>query len=185
MAKSGDDGSRIEAAVAGVHAEALEDDASEVHELSATQPAARHVHADAVDAVPAPAVGPTDSLDRPHAVTETSDTGVGVGDRGPAGHGESVSEGGHDDAGGGHGHGADPNAGVVVAAAPTPAWVLTAAGIALVTVAICAVLAVILHNNDGASGRSSDGTPAHTEAPAPAESPAHALATTTLTTGRA
>ena len=47
----------------------------------------------------------------------------------------------HDDHGGGHGHGADPNEGVVRGEAPTPAWVMTATGIALVTIAVCVWLA--------------------------------------------
>jgi hypothetical protein len=49
----------------------------------------------------------------------------------------------HDDDHGGHGgHGADPNAGVVRGEAPTPAWVMTATAIALVTIAACIWLAV-------------------------------------------
>ena len=40
----------------------------------------------------------------------------------------------HDDHGGGHGHGHDPNAGVVKGEPPTPAWIWTAALIALITV---------------------------------------------------
>lgn len=59
-------------------------------------------------------------------------------------HDTHVGHDAHDDAGGGHG--ADPNAGVVVADAPTPAWVLTAAGIALVTVVVCVIVAVLLNN---------------------------------------
>ena len=51
-------------------------------------------------------------------------------------------EHGHDDHGGGHGHGADPNAGVLVGEAPTPAWVMTATAIALVTIAACVWLAL-------------------------------------------
>lgn len=47
----------------------------------------------------------------------------------------------HDDHGGGHGHGADPNAGVVRADAPTPAWVGTATVVALITIAACIWLA--------------------------------------------
>ena len=78
------DGSRIEAAEAGAHAE---------HEEGA-----HHAHVDAHDA-----------------------------------HG--------DDHGGGHGHGADPNAGVLRGEAPTPAWVMTATAIALVTIAACVWLA--------------------------------------------
>jgi hypothetical protein len=52
----------------------------------------------------------------------------------------------HDDHGaGGHGHGAaDPNAGVVRGTPPTPAWVLTAALIALVTIIATVVLAIAL-----------------------------------------
>lgn len=47
----------------------------------------------------------------------------------------------HDDHGGGHGHGADPNAGVLRGEAPTPAWVMTATAIALVTILACVWLA--------------------------------------------
>lgn len=47
------------------------------------------------------------------------------------------------------GHGADPDAGVLVGVPPTPAWVLTAAGIAAVTIAVCVVLAVILAGKVG------------------------------------
>lgn len=53
----------------------------------------------------------------------------------------------HDDAAGGHGHGAaDPNAGVVRGTPPTPAWVLTSALIALVTIIASVVLAVALND---------------------------------------
>ncbi|MEP7055507.1 MAG: hypothetical protein ABI912_09695 [Actinomycetota bacterium] len=55
----------------------------------------------------------------------------------------------HDDHDSGGGHGADPNAGVLVALPPTPAWVLTAAGIAAVTIAVCVVLAFILADKVG------------------------------------
>jgi hypothetical protein len=169
MAKREDDGSRIEAAAAGVHAEERELD----HHGTAD------THVDAVDAVQLPATGPTDERDVvPHAVSDTSDTGIGIADHGPAG----VSHGGHgavsatahdthdahddDGHGGGHGHGADPNAGVVQGIAPTPAWVLTAVGIALLTIVICAVVAVLLH-------RAAEG--------APAEGPEHARAAATST----
>jgi hypothetical protein len=54
----------------------------------------------------------------------------------------------HDD-GGGHGHGADPNAGVVVGTPPTPAWVMTAAGIGLVTIVLCVIVALILADQVG------------------------------------
>lgn len=66
-----------------------------------------------------------------------------------ASHIEAVDAGAHDahdshgdDHGGGHGHGADPNAGVVVGEPPTPAWVMTATLIALLTVVGCVLLAV-------------------------------------------
>ena len=48
---------------------------------------------------------------------------------------------GHDDDGHGGGHGDDPNAGVVLGTPPTPAWVLTAALIGLVTLIAAVVLA--------------------------------------------
>ena len=55
---------------------------------------------------------------------------------------EHDDHGAHDDAhGGGHGHGADPNAGVLRGEAPTPAWVMTATAIALVTILACVWLA--------------------------------------------
>jgi len=44
------------------------------------------------------------------------------------------------------GHGTDPNAGVVRATPPTPAWVLTAALIGLVTIIATIVLAVALND---------------------------------------
>ena len=44
-------------------------------------------------------------------------------------------------AGGGHGHGHDPNEGVLVGEAPTPAWIWTVTLIALVTIAWCVWLA--------------------------------------------
>ncbi|HZG95704.1 MAG TPA: hypothetical protein VEZ46_13440 [Mycobacteriales bacterium] len=167
MANRKDDGSRIEAAAAGVHAEERELD----------QHGTADAHVDAVDSVQVPATGPADERDVvPHAVTDTSDTGVGIADHGPStlshgGHG-AVSATAHDahdehdahdahDDGHGGGHGADPNAGVVQGIAPTPAWVLTAVGIALLTIAICAVVAVLLHNaaEDGDGGAA--GEPAH------------------------
>ncbi|HVF18880.1 MAG TPA: hypothetical protein VNA14_01370 [Mycobacteriales bacterium] len=53
----------------------------------------------------------------------------------------------HDDHGaGGHGHGADPHAGVVRGTPPTPAWVLTAAVISLVTALATVVLAIELND---------------------------------------
>jgi len=85
------DGSRIEAAEAGVHTERQEH--------------AAHDHVDAPDAV------------------------------------SHAHEAHDDDHGGGHGHGADPNAGVLVGDPPTPAWVMTATAIALVTIAACVWLA--------------------------------------------
>ena len=93
------DGSRIEAAEAGVHAEQRE--------------GAAHDHVDAPDAVSAAHHAPA--------------------------HGGAHHD---DDHGGGHGHGADPNAGVLRGDAPTPAWVMTATAIALVTIAACIWLAV-------------------------------------------
>lgn len=141
-----DDGSRIEAAEAGVHAEQREIDEPEV-------PGA-HDHVDATDAVRTPAAGPVDALDvTPHVIEDTSDTAVGIGDHGPApvdvhpDHGPAaVGVHADDDHGGAHGHGADPNAGVVIGTPPTPAWVMTAAGIGLVTILVCIVLAVMLHD---------------------------------------
>ena len=61
---------------------------------------------------------------------------------------EHDHDAGHDDhAAGGHGHGAaDPNAGVVRGTPPTPAWVLTSALIALVTIIATVVLAVALND---------------------------------------
>lgn len=110
MAQSPKDGSRIEAAEAGLHAEQREVDA---HGSADT-------HVDALDALPVDAHAPAGA----HSVADDHDT--------PAG-----------------GHGADPNAGVLVAVPPTPAWVLTAAGIAAVTVAVCVVLAFILADKVG------------------------------------
>jgi hypothetical protein len=50
---------------------------------------------------------------------------------------------GHDDDHGSHGgHGADPNAGVLVGDAPTPAWVGAATVICLVTALACVWLAL-------------------------------------------
>jgi hypothetical protein len=46
---------------------------------------------------------------------------------------EIAHEHDEDAQGGGHGHGHDPNAGVVKGEPPTPAWIWTAALIALVT----------------------------------------------------
>ena len=89
------DGSRIEAAEAGVHAEQEEGLA--------------HDHVDAVDAVS------------------------------PAHHAPD----GHDDDHGSHGgHGADPNAGVLIGTAPTPAWLGVVTLVVLVTVGLCVLLAV-------------------------------------------
>lgn len=99
-----------------------------------------------------------------------------------------------DDGAGHGGHGADPNAGVLVAEPPPPAWVLTAAGIALVTALVMGVLGVILHDADAGRGDSGHGAESGTEAPAepgagtpaeaPAEAPAHGMAPTTLTNAR-
>lgn len=131
-----DDGSRIEAAEAGVHAEERELD----------EHGAAHRHVEAVDAVPEPAVGPTDLRDVvPHAVVDTSDTGVGIADHGPATVHDADAHAAHL----GHGEADDPNAGVLVATPPTPAWVMTAAGIGLVTVLVCVVLAVMLADQVG------------------------------------
>ena len=55
---------------------------------------------------------------------------------------EAAAHDDHDDHGGGHGHGADPNAGVLVGEPPTPAWVMTSTLIALLTVVGCVLLAV-------------------------------------------
>jgi hypothetical protein len=107
---SQDDGSRIEAAEAGVHAEQRELD----------DHGAADTHVDAVEAVP---------------------TAPGSSHHPATGHDE--------DAHGAGGHGADPNAGVLVATPPTPAWVMTAVGIAAVTIGICVVLAVILADKVG------------------------------------
>lgn len=146
MATSNDDGSRIEAAEAGVHAEERELD----------EEGAAHRHVDAVDAVPEPAVGPTDVRDVvPHAVVETSDTGVAVADHGVA----HVHDADAHAAQVGHGEADDPNAGVVIGIPPTPAWVMTAAGIGLVTVVVTVILAIMLHNAD--ADRGSGGTPTH------------------------
>ncbi|HEV2889935.1 MAG TPA: hypothetical protein VGX28_06120 [Frankiaceae bacterium] len=101
------DGSRIEAAEAGVHAE------QEEH--------AAHDHVDAPDAVSAAHHAPAHGGGHAGAHDDHDD---------------------HDDHGGGHGHGADPNAGVLRGEAPTPAWVITATAIALVTIAACVWLAI-------------------------------------------
>ncbi|HWL36508.1 MAG TPA: hypothetical protein VNQ77_09955 [Frankiaceae bacterium] len=55
---------------------------------------------------------------------------------------EAAAHDDHDDHGGGHGHGADPNAGVLRGEAPTSAWLVTTTVIALVTIAACVWLAV-------------------------------------------
>ena len=81
-------------------------------------------------------------------------------------------------------HGADPNAHVLVADAPTPAWVLTAAGIALLTALIMGVLGVMLHDADGkrpGSGDAGNGAEGSAATEAPAEAPAHGLAAFTTT----
>jgi hypothetical protein len=132
---SEDDGSRIEAAEAGVHAEQRELD----------EHGAADQHVDAVDALPTPVVGPTDALDAPHVILDTSDSGQAIADHGHASHATHLT---HDDDAA-SGHGADPNAGVLVALPPTPAWVMTAAGIAAVTIAVCVVLAIILADKVG------------------------------------
>jgi hypothetical protein len=64
----------------------------------------------------------------------------------------------NDDEAHGGGHGADPNAGIVMGDPPTPAWVLTAAAIGLVTLVAAVVLAMALRDvespgtTDGGSG---------------------------------
>ena len=85
----------------------------------------------------------------------------------------------HDDSAG-HGHGADPNAGVVRGTPPTPAWVLTAALIGLVSVVATIVLAVALNDaiplkaptEHVVTEPGEDGEHAGEEA-APSEAPAH------------
>ncbi|MDQ1709691.1 MAG: hypothetical protein QOG49_1076 [Frankiaceae bacterium] len=104
MAQDHGDGSRIEAAEAGVHAEQSELDEHGVADA----------HVDAAGSI-------------------------------PAGHGLHEDDE-HDTHGG---HGVDPNSGVVVAEPPTPAWVMTAVGIAAITVAVCVVLAVMLADKVG------------------------------------
>ena len=73
-----------------------------------------------------------------------------MGDHNPHGDGSTIEAAhatDHDDHGaGGHGHGDDPNAGVVRATPPTPAWVLTAALIGLVTILTTLVLAVAIND---------------------------------------
>jgi hypothetical protein len=105
MAQDHGDGSRIEAAEAGVHAEQRELD-----EHGAADP-----HVDAIESI-------------------------------PAGHGLHEDD---EDHGAHGGHGDDPNAGVVVGEPPTPAWVMTAVGIAAITVAVCVVLAIMLADKVG------------------------------------
>jgi NADH-quinone oxidoreductase subunit L len=63
---------------------------------------------------------------------------------------------GHDDDAHGGGHGDDPNAGIVMGTPPTPAWVLTATLIGLVTV-IAAVLLAIALRDVPSSGTSEHG----------------------------
>ena len=109
MSESGD-GSRIEAAAAGVHGEQ-----KEAHDSgSATS------HVTASDAVPGSAHTAGDA----HA---------------------------DDDHGGGH-HAADPNAGVVVGLAPTPAWVMTAVAIGVLTLILTIVLGFALRDTPGGTG---------------------------------
>ncbi|HVE99065.1 MAG TPA: hypothetical protein VNA12_07785 [Mycobacteriales bacterium] len=75
-----------------------------------------------------------------------------MGDHNPHGDGSSIEAAqaaghdDHDDHGGGHGHGDDPNAGVVRATPPTPAWVLTAALIGLVTVIATVILGFAIND---------------------------------------
>lgn len=161
-AGSPQDGSRIEAAEAGVHAEQRELDD---HGTTGS-------HVDAVDALPV-----DDHAGHP--------AGSGPATHGPATHGPSThGVGAHDDeAAASHGgHGTDPNASVLVADPPTPAWVMTAAGIALITAVVCAILGVILHDADEERRRDApaEGT---VPAEAPAQAPAHGLAA--LTHGQA
>lgn len=54
---------------------------------------------------------------------------------------EAAAHDDHDDHGGGHGHGADPNAGVLRGEAPTPAWLGVVTAVALLTIAACVWLA--------------------------------------------
>ena len=51
-------------------------------------------------------------------------------------HAEDEEHGGHG------GHGADPNAGVLVGTAPTPAWLGVVTIVSLVTIGLCVLLAV-------------------------------------------
>ena len=75
-----------------------------------------------------------------------SDTAHGPDPHGPVPHGQATHDDHAGDDAGGHGHGADPNAGVVRGTPPTPAWLLTAALIGLVTIIASVVLAVALND---------------------------------------
>jgi hypothetical protein len=69
---------------------------------------------------------------------------AGVADHGPAAVHDADAHAAHL----GHGEADDPNAGVIVGTPPTPAWVMTAGAIGLVTVVVTVILAVLLHNSD-------------------------------------
>jgi hypothetical protein len=91
---------------------------------------------------------------------EAAEAGVHAEERELAGHGPAtVHDADSHAAHLGHGEADDPNAGVVVGTPPTPAWVMTAAGIGVVTIIVTVILAVMLHNAD--SDREGGGTPAH------------------------
>lgn len=65
---------------------------------------------------------------------------------------------GHDDDAHGGGHGDDPNAGIVLGTPPTPAWVLTATLIGLVTLIAAVVLAIAMGDVPSSSGRDDTGS---------------------------
>ncbi|MCA1824587.1 MAG: hypothetical protein ABR520_09660 [Mycobacteriales bacterium] len=106
-----DDGSRIEAAEAG-----MKHEQAEIDQTGAAVP-----HVTATDAAP----------------TLGHDTPQG------------------DDDHGGH-HVADPNAGVVVGVPPTPAWVMTAVGIGIVTLLLTVLLGYAMRDVDGGTGPAPD-----------------------------
>lgn len=84
-------------------------------------------------------------------------------------HGHAAHPEGDDEAHGAGGHGEDPNAGVVLGTPPTPAWVLTAVGIGLVTAIVVVILAFALPDSPALPGDGDHGGGQATTPTAPAE----------------